>query len=257
MREVAVETPRTDSNLPSTGQVVTLSLFRFRSVGDRVWAFLMMGLARWPLARLKGIGFWKLMGAGTGEGFTPLPDTGAVAILATWPDLETAERQIAGSEIYRRYLLRSDETMTFYLTPFASRGSWSGKAPFQPEGGPPGRGLVAALTRATLRPAVLLRFWSRVPDISKAIGENRDVVFKLGVGEVPWFHQMTFSIWPDTETMAAFARADGPHSRAIRAVREGEWFSEELYARFSILAARGTWNGRNPVGARDLPIAAQ
>ena len=47
--------------------------------------------------------------------------------------------------------------------------------------------------------------------------------------------------------MAAFARADGPHARAIRAVREENWFREELYARFRILGDAGTWNGQNPL----------
>jgi spheroidene monooxygenase len=47
--------------------------------------------------------------------------------------------------------------------------------------------------------------------------------------------------------MAAFARHDGPHAKAIKAVREGDWFKEELYARFSILGDRGTWGGISPL----------
>jgi spheroidene monooxygenase len=111
----------------------------------------------------------------------------------------------------------------------------------------PTTGPVAALTRATLHPHAALRFWNRVPGISAMIGGNRDVVFKIGIGEVPWLHQVTFSIWPDTGSMARFARDDGPHARAIRAVRDGDWFREELYARFNVLDAEGTWLGRNPL----------
>jgi spheroidene monooxygenase len=73
------------------------------------------------------------------------------------------------------------------------------------------------------------------------------VAFKIGIGEVPLLHQVTFSIWPDTASMAAFARADGPHAQAIRAVREGQWFSEELYARFRILGDLGSWGGGSPL----------
>lgn len=47
--------------------------------------------------------------------------------------------------------------------------------------------------------------------------------------------------------MAAFARHDGPHARAIKAVRDGNWFREELYARFDIVAERGTWQGAKPL----------
>ncbi|MEO1551586.1 MAG: spheroidene monooxygenase, partial [Pseudomonadota bacterium] len=62
-------------------QTVTLSLFRFGGVGARVWAFAQMGLARGPLRRLNGLRFWKLLGSGVGEGFTPLPNTGVYAVL--------------------------------------------------------------------------------------------------------------------------------------------------------------------------------
>jgi spheroidene monooxygenase len=60
--------------------------------------------------------------------------------------------------------------------------------------------------------------------------------------------QVTFSIWPDTASMAEFARRPGgPHAEAIRAVREGAWFREELYARFRILGDAGSWQGASPL----------
>ena len=38
-------------------------------------------------------------------------------------------------------------------------------------------------------------------------------------------------------------------ARAIRAVRAGNWFSEELYARFQIAGDRGSWGGVSPLAA--------
>src|SRR6056297_3505340 len=64
--------------------------------------------------------------------------------------------------------------------------------------------------------------------------------------EVPWLHQVTFSIWPDKASMNAFARG-GPHARAIRAVREEGWFREELYARFRVEGGAGSWGGHDPL----------
>nr|WP_245306304.1 spheroidene monooxygenase [Roseovarius aestuariivivens] len=211
----------------------------------------MMGLARPALARVPDIGFWKLCGSGTGEGFTPIPNTGVYAILATWPDPETARARTEEADIFRRYRARALENYTLFLAPTSARGAWSGQRPFQTipteHTGP-----VAALTRATVRPGAALRFWNRVPDISKVIGADENVAFKIGIGEVPLLHQITFSVWPDTGGMAAFAREDGPHARAIRAVREGKWFREELYARFAILGARGTWEGGQPLARLGL-----
>ncbi|MEM6596145.1 MAG: spheroidene monooxygenase [Pseudomonadota bacterium] len=231
-----------------TGQIVSLSFFRFARGLPRVWAFAMMGLARPALARVPGIGFWKLCGSGTGEGFTPIPNTGVYAILATWPDRETAERQIAQACVFQRYRGKAEESYTLLLNPLSVRGQWSGQTPFEAVDGQTNAvGPIAALTRATVRPRAALRFWSRVPDISAVIGSDENVAFKIGIGEVPLFHQITFSVWPDTDGMAHFARHDGPHARAIKAVREGNWFSEELYARFSILGELGSWGGEQPL----------
>ena len=85
---------------------------------------------------------------------------------------------------------------------------------------------------------------------------NFSVAFKIGIGEVPLLHQVTFSVWPDAASMAAFARADGPHARAIRAVREGDWFSEELYARFHLIGTTGQWQGANLTQRQDQRTAA-
>lgn len=227
-------------------QTVSLSFFRFDTVPDRAWAFAMMGLARLALPRVADIGFWKLCGSGTGEGFTPVPNTGVYAILATWPDAATARARTAQAGVFRRYHRRARESWTVFLTPVSARGAWAGTTPFAPQPDS-GAGPIAALTRATVRPSAALRFWRRVPGISDVIGDDPNVLFKIGIGEVPLLHQVTFSIWPDAASMAAFARADGPHARAISAVRSGNWFREELYARFRVCGSAGTWGGDPPL----------
>jgi spheroidene monooxygenase len=211
----------------------------------------MMGLARLSMPRIAGIGFWKLCGSGTGEGFTPRPNWGVYAILATWPDADTARDQTAQAAIFRRYQRRATESWTVFLSPISARGAWSGRAPFTPNRAT-GTAPLAALTRATVRPRAALRFWRRVPDISRMIGDDPNVAFKIGIGEVPLLHQVTFSIWPDAASMNEFARHSGPHARAIEAVRRGDWFREELYARFQVIGARGTWNGTQPLAQRAL-----
>ncbi|MEM6304661.1 MAG: spheroidene monooxygenase [Pseudomonadota bacterium] len=230
-------------------QVVSLSFFRFDSLGARLWAFAMMGLARRPMAKVPGIGFWKLCGSGVGEGFTPIPNLGVYAILATWPDIDTAKRQISESPIYQRYRARAGESWTVYMATNSVRGEWSGQTPFVARD-TQNQGPIAALTRATIKPSILTRFWSRVPDISGVIGKDPNVMFKAGIGEVPWLHQVTFSIWPDAARMANFART-GPHAEAIKAVRKDGWFREELYARFSLVDDEGTWGGTSPLATKD------
>ena len=206
-----------------------------------------MGLARPVLRRLSGLLDWKLCGTGTGEGFTPVPNTAVYAILCTWPSEDLARSRTETAAPFTTWRHRAAEDWTIYLAPTSVRGNWGGRQPFHVSTTPDSQGPLAALTRATVKPRVALRFWRRVPDISSVIGMDGHVAFKIGIGEVPLLHQVTFSIWPDTASMAAFARADGPHAQAIRAVREGQWFSEELYARFRILGDLGSWGGGSPL----------
>ena len=232
-------------------QAVSLSFFRFSGLRDRVWAFTMMGFARLPLMLMRDVGFWKLCGSGTGEGFTPVPDTKVVCILATWPDAETARRRVTGAGLFAYYRARAAEHWTVFLTPTSARGRWSGRTPFEP-GEAKTAGPLAALTRATIRPSTIARFWRRVPSISDVIGQDRSVLFKTGIGEIPWLHQGTFSVWPDADSMARFARR-GDHAAAIRAVRSEGWFREELYARFVVHSDIGTWNGASPLANPEAP----
>ena len=228
----------------------SLTLFRFASLPSRLWVLGQMVLARLALARMPEVGFYKLCGSGTGQGFTPKPNTAVLAILATWPDPDTARRLITTAPVFHRWQTHATESWTILLEPTSARGLWSGVAPFTPSAAPT-TGPIVALTRATLRTRTILRFWGRVPDISAAIGADPNVLFKIGIGEVPLLHQITFSIWPDAASMANFARGNSPHGRAIQAVRDEGWFAEELYARFAIVDQWGTWGGVNPLTQKD------
>lgn len=230
-------------------QTAALSLFRFDRLPARLWVLGQMALARPALRRIPGLEFARLCGSGTGEGFTPRPNTAVWAILSVWSSAARAREGLASEAVFRRWHDRASEAFTLYLEPYSARGAWGGAAPFHPHG--TARGAVAALTRATIRPAKALRFWGRVPDISARIGQDTNVAFKIGIGEMPLLHQVTFSVWPDAERMAAFART-GPHAEAIAAVRAGDWFSEELYARFRVTGTAGTWDGGNPLTMLEL-----
>ena len=230
-------------------QIVAISFFRFEGVFQKLWAFSQMGFARKKLKKIKQISFFKLFGSGIGEGFTPYPNTSVYAILSVWNNLGEAENNIEEREIYENNRTHSIENWTVFLSPISSKGYWDKTNPFKPNKNEFKKKdhMLAALTRATIKPKIMLKFWSKVPAISKVIGNDKNVLFKMGLGEIPWFHQVTFSIWPNAKTMADFARKDGPHAKAIKSVREGNWFSEELYARFEVKKAIGKWCGKSVI----------
>ncbi|MEO0342621.1 MAG: spheroidene monooxygenase [Pseudomonadota bacterium] len=218
-----------------------MSFFRFPTLWGRSWAFSQMLFARFELAKMQQVRFWKLMGSGTGEGFTPIPNTSVYAIMTIYDDHKHAVEALTHAPVFNRYRKHATDHWSVFLQPIGSRGNWAGVEPFKPSARKPEPGPIVALTRATIKPSILPKFWGRVPAISKMIGSDPNVIFKIGIGEVPWLHQVTFSIWPNEAKMADFARRDGPHAAAIRAVREHGWFKEELYARFKIAGEFGSW----------------
>ena len=90
-------------------QTVTISLYRFDGVMRQLWAFAMMGLARQKLKKLNNLRFWKLLGSGTDQGFTPIPNLGVYAILCVWDTSEEALEFINNSKIFLRYKSQSVE----------------------------------------------------------------------------------------------------------------------------------------------------
>lgn len=231
-------------------QVVTLTCFRFDGWGARLRQIAGMAGAPGALARVPGVGFARMMGTGTGEGFDPKPNLGVWTILATWDDAAAARAGVATHPLWAARRTRAAECCTLFLAPLSATGRWGGVAPFEPMPDPAeaaeGRPL-AVLTRATVRMRHAARFWKRVPAINAQIAAGPGMLFRLGMGEVPLLHQVTFSVWQDPAAMRAFAyRGDG-HRTAIAMVRAGDWFSEELYARFAVTGAEGTWNGGPPL----------
>ena len=236
-------------------QTVTLSFFRFTTPEKRLWALAQMTANKLGMQYMPKAKFWKMLGSGTGEGFTPKPNWDVWGLLAVWPDEATARQEVAESAIYKKWAGIADEGYTVLLNPINGRGKWDNSMPFDvTKPGEPGEidpdnvRPIAALTRATLNFWKIERFWSYEPPVSHMIGKDADVIFKIGMGEIPFSQQMTFSVWPDSESMVKFAYGSGAHAEAIKKGYEEGWFKEALFARFRIAGTIGKWEGKDPVG---------
>ncbi|MEO1205416.1 MAG: spheroidene monooxygenase [Pseudomonadota bacterium] len=230
-------------------QVASISFFRFAGVGNQIWAFSQMQFAAKALRNMPGVQWVKQFGTGSRQTFHPYPNFGVYAIMVTWPSVEHAKQQIETQQVYNNYRAHAVETWTVYTTPISSSGQWDGTNPFEPNSGEGLPKPIGILTRATVKARHLPSFWKHVPDIAEAIDGYDGVLFRQGMGEVPWVHQVTFSIWDDVQKMNAFAYKDGHHARALKHAHESGWFKEELFARFRILDTEGTWQGEDPLAA--------
>ncbi|MFX5578821.1 hypothetical protein ABTD84_20415, partial [Acinetobacter baumannii] len=66
-------------------------------------------------------------------------------------------------------------------------------------------GPIAVLTRATKRLNKLNRFWKYVDPVASQLTGAKGFITSIGIGEVTWIKQATFSIWESKEAMKNFA----------------------------------------------------
>lgn len=206
-------------------------------------AVLAMARDRKPLRDVPGLRFAKLLGTGSGRTFAPGDaDPRHWGVLATWTSAAAADAFEADA-VVRRWDTRADERLRLTLRPLASRGQWSGREPFGAPSPTRHDGPVAALTRARIRPRMWRTFWSNVPPVTAALNDSPGLLLRLGIGEAPVGLQGTFSVWQSTAALRDFAHRRVEHQAVIARTRELGWYTEELFARFAVLEAEGTYAG--------------
>ncbi|MGS2642816.1 spheroidene monooxygenase [Streptosporangium sp. LJ11] len=224
-----------------------------------------MAFDRPVLGSTPGLRFWRLLGSGRGASMSVGADLRRWALLAVWRDERDLDRFLGDSPVAERWRSEARESWQVRLAPLASRGRWNGVDPFGPlptspsgllpgsargpDPGDPGGpgGPVAVLTRASIRPSRLVAFYRSVPGVDRLLAEQDGCLASVGVGEWPLARQGTFSLWRDAAAVRDFAHRGREHRRVIGRTRAEDWYSEELFARFSPYASEGTWDGADPL----------
>lgn len=196
-----------------------------------------MGLAHGELAQTPGLAFGRLMGSGGGNGFGLYPNFGLYVWFANWENRAAADTFFRESPWYQAALQRSHQQQTYYLQPTMAHGQWGGQQPFAIHQAYDPSKPTAVLTRATIRTRKLLDFWRYVPRTSASIYEHPARQFSIGIGEYPVFMQATFSLWDSGKAMQDFAYKSNHHKEVVKLTRERNWYKEELFARFEVVAS--------------------
>ena len=217
------------------------------------------------MSMVKGLRFWKLLGSGKGNGFSLRPDFSRYALLAVWASEAEANHFFNDSSMGQAFREQAFEQWTIWLAPIRSHGQWDGANPFQDDanlislahneslGGDRSHAPIAVLTRARIRSKKLLAFWRRVPSTSHALGKSKGLIKSIGVGELPFIRQATFSLWQSQDEMMQYAYHSPSHRDVVRRTRQEDWYGEDLFTRFVPLKAEGTWNGQNPMNNLTAP----
>jgi hypothetical protein len=209
------------------------------------WAgFLSMAVFRFPLWLRNDITFWKLMGCGRNGSFDKTPDWRQWALLEVLPDQLTP----TSGFLNRWWHFFRCEKWELWLQPIEGHGLWDGKEVF---GSLPKQtdyaGQIAVLTRATIRISQLSRFWEHVDAVAQRMSTAKGFITSVGIGEVPWIKQATFSIWESKEDMRSFAYRLQEHAQVVRKTKQEKWYSEELFVRFQIIDSKGSLRGNDPI----------
>lgn len=213
----------------------TLTVLHFRRPAAKWWMFTQMGLAPGKLALTPGLTFGRLLGSGSGNGFSLWPDFSRYAWLGQWESRAAAERFFAEDTWYRRACYFASQTTTYHLQPTMVHGLWGGEQPFPVHAEYDPERPVAVITRATIRTRKLLDFWRYVPRTSRSVYDHPERLLSFGIGEYPVFMQATFSHWTSGKAMQDFAYRSSNHQEVVRLTRQRNWYKEELFSRFTVL----------------------
>lgn len=210
---------------------------------SRWWGWSRIVFGPRVLANVPGLRFAKVLGSGHEAGFGLRPSSSRQGLFCHFDGDAAADDFLLRSPQMAAYRRNARELFHVKLKAFACRGAWSGtRLPVTTSR--PVQGGVAALTRASIRPAAARRFWRHAPPSEVALGQAEGCRLAAGLGEAPVFRQATFSLWDSVEHMDAYAH-NGAHLAAIQAAREGRYFSESMFVRFVPVDPQGVWKGQH------------
>ena len=188
------------------------------------------------LSKTNGLSFFKLLGTGSGTGFSLYPDFSTYAILCVWENESNAKDFINHSNHSKLISEKAFSREDFFLNPIKSHGLWDGINPFTDTKDQFNKeGKIGIITRATLNNKNFFECWKSVPQASLAIHYANGVEWFKGIGEWPFIQQATFSVWDSLDSVKNFAYGTGVHSKIVIKTRKRNWYKEDLFARFEIL----------------------
>lgn len=202
------------------------------------FALVSMALDRWLLRKSGNVGFFKLLGTGKGETFTPM-DANPLrwGLIAEVGDIE----EFDNSFVIKQWRKNCTHEFRAIIEPISAHGTWSKHEPFVPTV-TVWDGQVIAITRARIAWLQNLRFWRAVPPVSASLKSATGLIAAIGIGEAPIGLQGTFSIWESPMALRDFAFLGEAHIAAIEATKKYRWYSEELFSTFAVREIRGSIN---------------
>lgn len=240
---------------PALSGVVVVLLLDY-AAQHRAWGWLRLAQGSAWFKGTPGLQFTKVMGSGQGGGFSLRPSSSHQGLVFLM-DSPASARALCANPLLQAFVSHAREHWLGTLAVTSARGQWDqhswGPTPDALLANNPAPPLdpalaaclpVAALTRASIRPAKTMAFWRYAPAAQADLEQASGCLLAMGLGEAPLVRQCTFSVWDTTESLMAYAH-QGAHRQAIAAAARHGFFSESLFVRMRVLRMSGRWLGRD------------
>lgn len=216
---------------------VVFSFFRYPR-RHALSAFVLMGFQGLVAGARMPAGQVRLMGCGSRDGFSILPDFNRYCLMSALDD-PAEQARLHGNRLYRAVSDPSIEQLHFTLVPASGHGTWDGECVFDYSGERVGQRPFAVLTHARVTRTRARDFWRSVPAVRQCLRNSGGCAYHIGFGEHPLLTLATFSIWQDLSSMQSFAYRKTAHHQVTKSARGQEWLTESLFARFAIQRVEG------------------
>tara|TARA_B100000886_G_scaffold81624_1_gene53113 strand:+ start:153 stop:758 length:606 start_codon:yes stop_codon:yes gene_type:complete len=184
-----------------------------------------------------GLNFIKLLGTGSKNGFSIIPDFASYVMISAWENDVLRKKFTDKNKLFKEIINKSSKRVEIKIDPYNYVGSWNGINPFINKSSYK-EGKIIVLTRARVRLNKLINFFISTSSAAKSINSKKGAEYYKGVGELPIIEQATISIWKSEQRMKDYAYSDKSHLKIIRKARKNNWYSEELFVRSNIISLK-------------------
>ena len=218
---------------------LTYYIDQFYFKKNKFWMFKLMGAYTFnkSLINSDGLKFIKLLGTGSEDGFSIIPDFSSYVMISSWKNDAFRKKFINENKLFNEIIYSSSKRIEIKIDPYSYVGSWNGINPFKNESYYK-KGKIIVLTRARVRINKLINFFIGTSSAAKSIKSRKGAEYYKGIGELPIIEQSTISIWTSEQSMKDYAYSDKNHLRIINKARKNKWYSEELFVRSNILSLK-------------------
>ncbi len=184
-----------------------------------------------------GLKFIKLLGTGSKDGFSIIPDFTSYVMISVWESDVLRKKFTNKNKLFKEIINKSSKRVEIKIDPYNYVGSWNGINPFINKSSYK-EGKIIVLTRARVRLNKLINFFISTSSAAKSINSKKGAEYYKGVGELPIIEQATISRWESEQSMKDYAYSDKSHLKIIHKARKNNWYSEELFVRSNIISLK-------------------